>query len=816
MRAGRAAASGDQIVVRQHDAAVKRVRKLRSGLQHLFKDKSKHESLRRRTDIKIDSPCALFEVEAQKAFLKVTEGKEELKRAQMQMTMRQNQKAEALRDVDSAISASYKRRSRQMHPDKRRSTSAEDTLNFQKMKTAADVLKDPETRRLYLELLDHEKFIVTYAEQQELEAQREQKLKRRGRSKAKSGAGEGSSAPLSLGGGVPNRCTCPNLNISGSSLEEGFVMLEWRSHRAEDFAVSDYEVEAKLHSRVGGEKTKSFLFAETTTTLGPLEAGEWTFCVRARNSSGYGEFSMKTEVIAIGKEVIALTAEEKLAREEERQRKKVERQRAAQADARDDLARLTATGARRAHNLLGMIVHSVIRARNAGLPVDAQDGELLQKADTAIKELRMARDNAENIKKWRTELKTLSSSAATQGTSAMLELVQSIPAEEMAMAGVKDMLHQMVKRSATKVDTSRESAVKAVILLLRSAAEREDLWKEAKLRELNIIAGNLQREFEKATLKAKRTAERERERRRQEEVEEQARTAARREKERREAERRSEEERDSRLGQNPFEAMAAMPRGYGGGTNTVARRPQSGNGGGSSCGTSFGAGYGGASFAAGGGGGGGGGNEYDQEQSLLRAAADDSPPAGIGDRCRVASCGFFASVNGYCSVCAVSARIDGGEEEEASAPAPAPAPKQKQKQKQKPAPEQKQPAPQPQAHQLQPSAPQQRQKQKQKQKQRPPKQQQQSQQPHPPPPYQAPEEADFDEDELMAMLLPSYAPPSTSASAPAPAPAPAPQTPAFSMMPPSSVLSLERYNALVGTTADGVMDGSGRNRETSS
>jgi len=67
----------------------------------------------------------------------------------------------ANKHLDDAVSAAYKTQALSSHPDKRRGagSSHEDTLRFQRVRTAYETLRDADQRRDYIDTFDHDKFL---------------------------------------------------------------------------------------------------------------------------------------------------------------------------------------------------------------------------------------------------------------------------------------------------------------------------------------------------------------------------------------------------------------------------------------------------------------------------------------------------------------------------------------------------------------------------------------------------------------------------------------------------------------------------------
>lgn len=136
--------------------------------------------------------------------------------------------------------------------------------NFQRIRVAYDVLGDPELRRDYVDMLDHDKF--------------EEQRARRTREKAKTPA---QGETLRLQAGLPNRCTCPFVDDVSPAPEDGqppaehaAALLEWRCRDAEYRNVVGYEIQGSrtgsvnwelLESGVPWDKPRAILTARSRT-----------------------------------------------------------------------------------------------------------------------------------------------------------------------------------------------------------------------------------------------------------------------------------------------------------------------------------------------------------------------------------------------------------------------------------------------------------------------------------------------------------------------------------------------------------------------
>jgi hypothetical protein len=371
----------------------------------------------------------------------------------------------------------------QQHPDKRRSGSTADTMAFQRLRTAYDTLRDATLRRAYIDTFNHDKFIADQAAAQAAE------------SAAASSAPTGKA--LRLGAGVPNRCTCPAV----TTIADGAALLQWSCHRAAEFDVSGYEVQGSHiagHPPVRGawqQLTDPATNATTSATVHGLAPGEWVFRVRAVAFSGGGDWSMASEGVLLGGEGVS-SPEAMARRAAEAAQRAAARKAEAQEAARDNLHRWTSANARRAPDVLDQLSRVMVASRRAGLPVVASDAALMQRAEDALTELRIAADNRAVMAEWLPKLRDVSRRAATCADAAaeFTALIERYSADhELKHPGVRDTTHQLLKRTAvqTHAKLEDETLVERVVALMCAAASRSDVWSASKLGELQSAADEL-------------------------------------------------------------------------------------------------------------------------------------------------------------------------------------------------------------------------------------------------------------------------------------------------------------------------------------
>lgn len=405
-------------------------------------------------------------------------------------------KAQAHAALDEAVSAAYKSQALQQHPDKRRSGSSADTMKFQRMKTAYETLKDPELRRRYIDMLDHDRFIAEQAATQ-----------------AAATAAESAAPPsraLRIGAGVPNRCTCPTVEV----VSDVAVLLQWTCRRAAEFNISGYEVQGSLlagHPPVRGpwqQLTDPAHHIAVTFTATSLAPGEWVFRVRAWSYAGAGDFSMASEGVLLGGEGAA-DPEAIARRAAEAAQRAAARKAEAQEAARDSLARWTSPTSRHAPDVLDQLSRAVTGARRAGLPIKTTDATLIQQAEDALKELRHAAVNRAVMAEWRPKLRDLSRRAASQPEAAdeFTKLIERMSAnDDLKHPGVRDTTHQLIKRTASEARAHLDDGdvIDAVVALLHASAGRTDVWGAHKIEELQLLADELHAARQQRVLAAAR------------------------------------------------------------------------------------------------------------------------------------------------------------------------------------------------------------------------------------------------------------------------------------------------------------------------
>jgi hypothetical protein len=273
----------------------------------------------------------------------------------------QVQKAVQFRDVansvlDEAVSLAYKTQALAQHPDKRKSGSSADTLAFQRLRTAYETLRDPLLRRRYIETLDHDAFLVERAAQIAAENAAAQAAEEGARGRQAKGAKGGGGKPLALQGGLPNRCTCPTVDVM--SANDATVLLQWSCRGATEVRlthapslpvlsppfprqrdVMGYELQGCLTPRSGAQPvwealTQPHEHPGTRCALSGLRFGEWMFRVRARSAQGgFGEFSMASEPVLLGSESV-VDPEAAKRRKEEAAKRQAQRRAEVQEEAR--------------------------------------------------------------------------------------------------------------------------------------------------------------------------------------------------------------------------------------------------------------------------------------------------------------------------------------------------------------------------------------------------------------------------------------------------------------------------------------------------
>ena len=418
-------------------------------------------------------------------------------------------KASADTALDEAVSAAYRTTVLQQHPDKRKSGSQTDTLTFQRLRTAYETLHDGDLRRRYIKSYDHDQFLSERSAEAAAAAAASQEDSLRA-DRRKAGSGKSGKA-LALTGGVPNRCTCPVVSVVEGS--DGAALLQWGCHRAQEYDVSGYELQGCLVGKARGPwVTLAEPLAQRTMRreLTGLQPGEWSFRVRAAALGGCGDWSMASEGMVLGG-AVEDDPEAVARRRQEAQQRSVARKLEAQECARDNLTLWAQLNARRAPDALEQVARALSVARRAGLPVRASDAGLLQRADDALRELRLMSQNRQAMAEWRPLLRVLVRRALTDDTpEAARELrgiVEGASAEEtLSNPGVRDTMHQLIKRLAAdcRAYTAHEERVSRVLDVLHAAAQRNDLWSAEKVKELVDLAQGLSCALEKELMAAAR------------------------------------------------------------------------------------------------------------------------------------------------------------------------------------------------------------------------------------------------------------------------------------------------------------------------
>ena len=315
-------------------------------------------------------------------------------------------------------------------------------------------------------------------------------------------------APLRLGGGTPNRCTCPLVSVVSDSA----VMLQWSCSGAYACDVFGYDVQgARVVPGTAAREWRQLAAAAQQPNARLLSsglfAGEWMFRARAVNHAGPGDWSMATETVLVGDEGAA--DPEAAARRAAEARAVAERRRKeAQDAARNTLHRWTHPNARRSPDALDELARALGAARRAGLPVAPSDARLLQAGDDAVAELRASAAQRAAIAEWRPKLRGLCADAPRDDDAAVrfAALVQRLEPAELD-AAVRDHCHQLLKRCAGQARercAGDSRALERVLPVMHAAAERTDIWAPAKIAELEAAAGALQKAIDTAQLVAAR------------------------------------------------------------------------------------------------------------------------------------------------------------------------------------------------------------------------------------------------------------------------------------------------------------------------
>jgi len=398
------------------------------------------------------------------------------------------------------ISTAFRKSSLLRHPDKRRSSSNDDTLAYQRLRTAYDTLRDDDLRRRYIRLLDHDKFIIERSVEEakgQHRASDEAENDARRRRSAKPSA-SASAKPMALKGTCPNKCSCPVVEpLSGS--RTGQAMVSWSCRRAEHLDVYGYELVGQQlvrGSRTAWQTLKTANEqAGTKVLVQGLTPGEWYFRVRAVSAVGPGDWSMTTEGLLLG-DGAALAAEpEEVARREAEVKarahsRKLEAQDAARHALEDWLNPMAQSNSDHAVVLQNLIA-ALGTARRSALPALGSDAAKLQRAEVLITELRVKAANRQAIAKWRPRVRELARGAENDdddvAANELRQLVDTASREDLMEGNVLDMVHQYLKRCAE--DTRRKWSadphrVERVVAILESGAQRTDLWPARKIQEL--------------------------------------------------------------------------------------------------------------------------------------------------------------------------------------------------------------------------------------------------------------------------------------------------------------------------------------------
>ena len=155
------------------------------------------------------------------------------------------------------------------------------------------------------------------------------------------------------------------------SAEDGALVLQWSCHRADQMHVYGYEVQGCVSGRAFSTLAEAFNQRATRLSLSALAAGEWTFRVRAASQSGFGDWSMTSEGVLLGREGEVDPAGHQRRKAEAAQRANARRLEV-QESARDALHTWVHPGSLRAPDALTHIARAVGVARRCGTPTLAR------------------------------------------------------------------------------------------------------------------------------------------------------------------------------------------------------------------------------------------------------------------------------------------------------------------------------------------------------------------------------------------------------------------------------------------------------------
>lgn len=233
----------------------------------------------------------------------------------------------------------------------------------------------------------------------------------------------------------------------------------------------------------------------TRLSLTSLAPGEWIFRVRAAAQAGYGDFSMNSEGVLLGREGEG-DPEARQRRQAEAAQRAIARRLEAQESARDALHTLAHPSASRAPDALTNIARAVGVARRCGLPVQPSDASLLSRLEETMLALRSAAENRELMETHRPKLRQLArGSVSDEDEDASLQLRSFVEGASQELGpGVIDLLHQLLKRCAVEGlgYVGRDARVTRILDVLHSAVQRVDLWAAHKITELSTLTDKLE------------------------------------------------------------------------------------------------------------------------------------------------------------------------------------------------------------------------------------------------------------------------------------------------------------------------------------
>eukprot|EP00281_Chroomonas_sp_CCMP1168_P014105 CAMPEP_0206215574 /NCGR_PEP_ID=MMETSP0047_2-20121206/2267_1 /ASSEMBLY_ACC=CAM_ASM_000192 /TAXON_ID=195065 /ORGANISM="Chroomonas mesostigmatica_cf, Strain CCMP1168" /LENGTH=841 /DNA_ID=CAMNT_0053637877 /DNA_START=35 /DNA_END=2556 /DNA_ORIENTATION=+ len=399
----------------------------------------------------------------------------------MKMKALQDRTSELDQELRERVTKAFRVQSVRMHPDKVAGGATEENLRrYEEVTKAKDVLSDADTRREYVEMDDHDKFVKLKA-----------KIEQQGQ--------KDQSRPdkiMKLTSGTPNKCGMPRTiqAEAGDGIE-----VSWSYKDASRDEVLHFE----LHIDMPDGTTKKMVCPDKSTSV-HLPSGFYDMRVRAVNLIGPGEWSVDHNHTVTNKQS---SAEERKQRLADLQVARVRAHQEALHEARINLQFKMSTAASRSPFAVENLTAAINLSVNAGMERGSQtDQDHMHRAREHLDRLVASQKGRATVKEWKGKLNPFPSA----------KLLEEMKASDISPE-VSNLCYQYISRALREASEGNWRAhadlgdYTPIIEAALMAVSRPDVLKPHWCVEIRDVVKKFEAKIRKERLK-REAAEEEKER----------------------------------------------------------------------------------------------------------------------------------------------------------------------------------------------------------------------------------------------------------------------------------------------------------------